>query len=177
MAVNSKAVMPAMVEIAERGRDEISVKLNKIRAYVLAGLIPPVVLMAVCGEPIIALFYDPRYLGAGWILQVLSVGVVAQLVASTMSPIFIAQGDSFLHMVTVVSRAVVLLISMVVGYSLQGQVGLVCGIAAAAIVWLPIVSLLTRKYVDIDHRATLLAIGSSALVVGVGWYWVGLNIR
>ena len=66
--------------------------------------------------------------------------------ALTVSPVLLAMGDSFRHMVPVITRCLVLTLAMLVGYRLGGQNGLIAGVAASSILNYAFVAWAVNKY-------------------------------
>ena len=117
-----------------------------MRITVLLAILPWLCVLAVWGGDIVRFLYDPRYHDAGWILRALAVGGIFEVVALTCSPVLLAVGDSFRHMVPIITRCIMLTVAMLVGYRLGGQSGLIVGVASASILNYPVVAWAVNKY-------------------------------
>jgi O-antigen/teichoic acid export membrane protein len=173
-ALISKSILPALSLINNSDVKQLSSKFNSIRIALLLGLLPLALLTAIFGDFIIELLYEPEYYSAGWMLQILSVGMIIQMGCLSISPIFLAVGDSFRHMVSYFCWAIIYLFCMFVGHYLCGTVGLIIGMSIAPLFWLPIITALASKYVNIDNKLSSLLLLSSLFLVAFGWWYSGI---
>ncbi|MBU2969270.1 oligosaccharide flippase family protein [Pseudoalteromonas sp. C2R02] len=176
-ALISKTIMPAIASVADNERQQLSLKFNKVRIYILSALIPLVVFIAITGDLIIKLLYEQPYYNAGWMLQVLSAGMVVRILCMTISPIFLSKGDSFFHMLSYAAWSIIFILSMLLGYYFYGLAGVIFGVSFAPIIWLPIIYCLAKKYVDLDCRLDVLIALGTGLLICCFWWFFGLNIN
>lgn len=176
-ALISKTIMPAIASIAQSERKLLSQKFNKMRTYVLLTLLPVVITLAVLGEVVIKLLYEEAYHQAGWMLQVLSAGMVVRIMCMSISPIFLSKGDSYYHMLSYLYWSIIFILAMLVGFHFYGLNGVIIGISLAPLLWLPIISFLAKKYIDINHKFNLLILLISGVIILSSWWFMGLNIN
>ncbi len=139
------------------------IQLNAAYAFVCIGL-------AFIGDWLIQFMYDDRYLGAGWMLQVLALGQIGRVYTGTLRPFLIACGDSFSQMVTSTASAFILVAFFAIGHWFGGPHGMIIGYAASGFVMHPIMVLFAHKHgyrcMGADMGLAVLA----CLIVGAGWY-------
>ena len=102
-------------------------------------------MLTVLGDHIVALLYDDRYLAAGWMTQVLAAGGMFRVIGA-IGPMHLARGESFIGVIAVGSRSIVMLVGMVIGGWIAGNAGLIIGIAAAGFVDYPVHVWISRRY-------------------------------
>jgi O-antigen/teichoic acid export membrane protein len=124
--------------------------------------------LAIWGQPIAQLLYTDKYQGLGWILQLLALGGIFHAVELTMSPVLLARGDSFRHMLVLISRAVLLIACMIVGGAVDGQFGFVLGVAVAQVLYYPVLAWAVHRHGVWMPRLDLLVMASPAAVVALG---------
>jgi len=176
-ALVSKTIMPALAEVANSREQDLSSVFNSVRKTVIITILPMIVATSIFGSFIIELFYQEPYYNAGWMLQILSAGMVVHLLVSSISPIFLSKGDSFSHMLSIGTWAIIFISSMLIGYQINKTIGLVIAISIAPLLWLPVTSYLASKHVKINHKMNALIIFGSGGVIAIGWAVVGLNIK
>lgn len=172
-ALNSNLLLPMYSELRAGGAARVSAGQRRIGIGVMALSLPFVLLFALLGRDLIALLYDPRYLGAGWILEILSIGALFFAVSASASSIMLAFGDSFRHMLLQFFRFAALLLAMSIGGWLAGFEGLIWGASAAQAVYYPLVVLAARKYCSVDPRPELLFVFVTLAVIGSVWTYRG----
>ena len=87
-------LQPLYARLAERASYECRRKIFQIRALLLAVTVPSTWVLAIFGQQIIQFLYDERYWDAGWMLRVLSVGMVGSMLSVTADRAMLAVGDS-----------------------------------------------------------------------------------
>ena len=144
--LTSKVLFPTYSRLADADPHQLHRRIRRVRITVLLAILPWLCVLAVWGGDIVRFLYDPRYHDAGWILRALAVGGIFEVVALTCSPVLLAVGDSFRHMVPIITRCIMLTVAMLVGYRLGGQSGLIVGVASASILNYPVVAWAVNKY-------------------------------
>ncbi|MBL4699025.1 MAG: oligosaccharide flippase family protein [Phycisphaerales bacterium] len=138
--INSKLSDKVMLPVYSAHQDTsphlMRPKIARMRWAVCGMLLPISFLFIIFGKEIIYILYDDRYRGAGWILQVLSVGF-AWFVATNIGPFFLAQGRSRLFMIFVIIKSSIAILSMTVGGYIGGGPGIVFGVAIANVFYYP----------------------------------------
>lgn len=159
--------LPALSEIVrDRPADlkKTYYRLHRVLApfvYLCAG-----VLMA-SGEALIGLLYDHRYVDAGWMLEILSTGLmtVPFQIATTC---FLALGRPDINTMMNAVRLVSLLVALPLGFYLGGLAGAVWGIVAAQFLSLPVLLVYSRRFDIFDWRHELLVLPAVLAGAGVG---------
>jgi len=175
-ALSAKTLVPALSEVNNKDQGQLNNIFHVIQKYLILFILPIILITAIFGNHIIMFFYETPYHSAGWILQILSVGMVIQLLCYSIAPILLSKGDSFSHMISIGSWSFFYITAMIVGYKMSGLVGLIIGISIAPLAWLPIVSYQAGKYIKVNHKLSIIVIISSSIIIGFGWWLVGVNI-
>jgi len=125
-------VFPLFSRIHNRG-DDIVPTFRRVRAamlaiggWMLAGLVAG-------GPAAVELLYDQRYLGAGWIVQMLAIGTWFYTLEATNGAGLLALGRPKWVAAAGAGKLVGMLILIPVGYSLAGFPGAVAGFALAEV--------------------------------------------
>ena len=100
------------------------------RIFLGASLIP-ISIFLLTGPLIIDFCYDDRYLAAGTLLQVLSLGAAGGTLRALAGPVVLSRGNSFARMIITGVEAVVLFTCMLVGGKIWGLHGFTGGFVVA----------------------------------------------
>ena len=114
-------------EDTERQRSEF---FRYHRIFLGASLIP-ISIFLLTGPLIIDICYDDRYLAAGTLLQVLSIGTAGATLRALAGPVVLSRGNSFARMVITAVEAIVLFTCMLVGGKIWGLFGFTGGFVVA----------------------------------------------
>ncbi|UCD74049.1 MAG: oligosaccharide flippase family protein [Phycisphaerales bacterium] len=144
--ITSKVLFPVYSRLADSEPEKLHRRIRKVRTTVLLAILPWLCVLAVWGSDLVEFLYDPRYHGAGWILRALAIGGIFEVIALTCSPVLLAKGDSFRHMVPMITRCLMLTVAMLIGYRVGGQHGLIAGVAASSILNYPVVAWAVNRY-------------------------------
>jgi O-antigen/teichoic acid export membrane protein len=90
------------------------------------------------GKVLIGLLYDERYADAGWMLQILSLGLLVEAIGQTYDNVLLAQGNTFAMSMLKSVHMLLQLSALWIGHSLGGQQGMVIGIAAVGWLMYPV---------------------------------------
>lgn len=104
-------------------------------------------------------------------VQVLAAGSVFSTISRTCSPVLLAAGDSFAHMIVLASRGVLLLAAMILGGMWYGAEGLIVGIAAASVLNYPFLAWAVHR-----HGAWMPWIDLGAVLGCIAFVSVGLGM-
>lgn len=113
-------------------------RMQQIRWMILGIALPGMAFVSVFGSHIVALLYDPRYLEAGWMLQVLAVGGGVEILLLTSTNAMLSRGDSFRFMIFQTTRGALMLIGMIVGFYFGGLFGVLVGRVVAVFLSYPL---------------------------------------
>lgn len=166
-------LFPVYSEMKNSSEREFRRRTRKLRLSVYLICFPIVLLLAVFGRDIIALLYDPRYIEAGWMLEVISLGLGFYVLASTVNCLPLAHENSKMHMVVQLFRVFSVLSCMVVGGLYYGLIGLVWGIAIGQVIYYPVLQLAIMRYRSSTVLMDLCFGGGSILMVCSIWYFRG----
>lgn len=162
-------LFPVYSEIRNDSPESLQSRLRKIRLGLFALAALPVVLFAVLGRDFVALLYDPRFINAGWMLEVMSLGSLFYAVGAPIISIPLAFGDAQRHMWLQGARFGILLLTMIAGASQGGLFGLVAGIAIAQLLFYPVLCLFTAKYKVRDFPTDILFVAVVTCIVVAAW--------
>jgi len=165
-------LLPVYSRLSDRGGQQLRKQTVKLRLMLMGVFLPPLWALAIGGRLFFHVFYDARYADAGWMLQLMAAGTVASVVTMTIDPVLLAKGDSFRYMLQLASRLVLQVIGMALGAYYGGTVGFIIGLAAADLLNYPVLAGLVRKYGVWLPVLDGLAYGASALVIGLGWFFL-----
>lgn len=166
--LNSKVMFPVYSRIVNDSPDTLRHKLWRARVPMLLAAIPTISMFVIFGELAITLLYPDAYHDAGWMLQILATGSVFAVITSTTSPVLLANGDSFRHMLLLIGRSSSMILAMVVGGLVAGETGLIVGMAAAPVLTYPMLAWCVRKYKVWMPGLDALAIGGAAILIAGG---------
>ncbi|MFL0800976.1 MAG: oligosaccharide flippase family protein [Agarilytica sp.] len=121
-------------------------QIHKTRTQLNAAYAFVCIALAFIGDWLIQFMYDDRYLGAGWMLQILAVGQIGRVFTGTLRPFLIACGDSFSQMVTSTASAFILVLFFALGHWFGGPHGMIIGYALSGFVMHPIMVLFAHKH-------------------------------
>jgi O-antigen/teichoic acid export membrane protein len=163
-------LFPVYAEIHASSGDRFNAQLRKVKLVLFAICAPIVLLFALFGRDLITLLYDPRYHGAGWMLEIMAAGSMFFAAGAAIINIPMSFGDSYRHMWLQFFRFTVLLGIMTLGGYFGGLVGLVIGIAVAQMMFYPILRIVTHKYGIRDYKPDIIFLVVIAAIVVFGWY-------
>ena len=141
-----RVLFPVYARLNDRGEQHLRQQVIRLRAVTMAILSVPILTLAIGGQWFVELLYDQRYTQAGWILQILALGIIGSVVDTTSAQVLLAKGDSFKHMSVRMTRLVFTIAGMAVGAWLGGFFGLVCGLAASRWASYPVLALMLRRH-------------------------------
>ena len=164
----NRVLFPLYARISQESPDALRPKMRRVRLWLHAATLAPMCVLAIWGQPIAELLYTHKYQGLGWILQILAIGGIFHAVELTMSPVLLARGDSFRHMMVLISRAALLIACMIAGGLLDGQFGFVLGVAVAQVLYYPVLAWAVHRHGVWMPKLDLLVMASPAAVVALG---------
>jgi O-antigen/teichoic acid export membrane protein len=160
----SRVGLPALSEVYRQGRDlrQAYYKIHAVIAviaYFSAGF------LVVSSQALIAMLYDVRYTGAGWMLQIIAVGLLAAPLELGIQSC-LALGKPQLLSLTLVIRLIALFILAPLGFSAFGLLGFLGGFVISQLSILPAIVTFNRRHdlFDVKREALLLPV----IIVGAG---------
>ena len=167
--VNTKIGERVLVPIYAAKRDataeEMRPKILRMRLAKASLALPISALLILFGQEMIELMYDERYYGAGWMLQVLSVGIGFHALMN-IGDFMLSRGRSGLFFVTVCLATVTSLGCITIGGLIAGGPGIVFGVAATPILGHLYMIPIYRKYGYWLWRLDLAFIAAFGAIVG-----------
>ncbi len=172
----NKLLFPLYTRLAHRSQQNLRRNMLRMRSALMAGSLPPLCLLVVFGQTIVELLYPPEFHGVGWMLRVLAAGNIFMAIALTGSSILLAKGDSFRHMVYLISQTALLIAGMVAGAWLAPQLGLsreagfLIGVAAAPALNYPVLAWAVHRHGAWMPWLDLAGVAASGILIAVGLY-------
>ncbi len=168
-SVSMNALFPLYSRLTEEDPCEYEQRIWKYRLVFLAVGYPVLAGLIVFGDTIVQVLYDTRYAEAGLMLQILSIGSVANVMLLTLSNVPLAVGNSLRFMAFQLCRWLCLIVGMVVGRYFFGPLGLIAGVAASAWLTYPFLIALVKRYRVWTPWLDLGAVGGCGALVGLGF--------
>jgi len=174
-AVSSKVLFPLYARLLEADTPETRRRMGRLRAALLAVGVAITCGVVVFGADLVQMVYDERYWDARWMLPWLAVGALPTVLTLTVSPVFLAAGESRRYMTTLVIHSSMLLVCMIAGAwigstfagaTVQGMVG---GIVVAQFVKYAVVVISARRYAIVDPRLDAVAFAGAGVLCGIGF--------
>jgi len=172
LKLNRHVMFPVYSELANKSPERLRNRYLRARLTLLAMFLPPIWVLCIAGEPIVGFLYDSRYAQAGWMLQILSIGIIGAVVSVSAGSVLLAKGDSFRFMILQVTRGAMLIAGMALGGFLGGFEGLVIGVALSKLLDYPVLAVSVHRYRLWLPALDFCAFGISAAVIGLGWFIV-----
>lgn len=168
-SLNAHLIFPGLSEAIRSGEREAARIYLRVQqaADVLLGVIAGVLCMA--GHWIVFLLYDARYAGAGWMLQVLGLGLLAiryqvleQMMFARSQPGWVTASNTL--------RAASLLILIPAGFALGGERGAIMAVAASQFAGWPLALAFKQRNGLLSWRSE--ALWPFALMSGLAAGWL-----
>jgi O-antigen/teichoic acid export membrane protein len=116
---------------AHQGRGELQAAFDHYRGPVLAGGACVAAAMVACGPDLIRLVFDPRYVEAGWMLQLLSAVIWFRVLDGANTAALLALGDARAVAFGHVAKVAALALLVPLGFAIGGLFGAIVGIASS----------------------------------------------
>jgi O-antigen/teichoic acid export membrane protein len=142
--LGDRVLFPLYGDVGRETTPLLRSRIIKIRLALMGVTLPPLCVLTCFGDWVIRLLWDPRYHGAGYMVQILC--GASLFLAFQVGPLYLARGESWIAFVFGCVRAAVLLPALVIGGHWFGSAGLIYGIAAAAVAQYPVGVWLQRRY-------------------------------
>jgi O-antigen/teichoic acid export membrane protein len=165
----SKMLFPVYSRLAREGSGSLRQKIQMIRLSLMILTLPFIAVTVIWGQNIIQLLYDSRYHDAGWMLQILGVGAAIEVFNITLTPILLATGDSFRHMLVQSLKTIFLFAAMIAGGYLSGTKGLIIGVPISYVLTYPFTAWAVKKYGIWTPVMDLAGFVLSIILIAGGW--------
>ncbi|MEZ5714961.1 MAG: oligosaccharide flippase family protein [Paracoccaceae bacterium] len=156
-----RILIPIYREWPPKESPENFARLRRMRFVVSGALLGLVGLLALGGVWIVGQLYDPRYQVAGAVTVMIAIMQIPQIVALTYDQAALAAGDSKRFFVLAGSKAVLMVVCLVIGLRVEGLFGALVGQGVAMLLVYPVVIWLSRSTGAWDrlHDLSLAAAG------------------
>ncbi|NEQ20209.1 MAG: oligosaccharide flippase family protein [Microcoleus sp. SIO2G3] len=166
--LSNKVLFASYSEIIRERPERLYPVLRKNR-IILAAIGTAVSLFFVLfGEVLINFLYDDRYVQAGWMLQVLAVGMVVRPLNLTSGDVLMAKGKASVIAGLIGTKILIQFTAMFVGGQLAGPPGVIIGIAAIDWLMYPIEAVCFARFgiwqPEVDFPVLALGAGMAAIV-------------
>jgi O-antigen/teichoic acid export membrane protein len=142
--LGSRVMLPVYSKLQDLGQKEFRGYVFKIRTRLAGMLLPVALIFMAFGDQIVNCLYDDRYHSAGWMTEVLSIGVAIHL-ATYAGPFLLAMGKSKIFSIMVILKTIILVISMYAGWLYHAEEGLIYGIALSSLLYYVVQSAIYHK--------------------------------
>jgi O-antigen/teichoic acid export membrane protein len=164
----ARVVFPAFSTVHRERPEDLPRALWKVRLVVALGAIPLLCLISLIGQPIIDLLYDDRYAAAGAILSLVALNGALSLLGAPHVQLLLTLGRSDLHATLMLSSAALNIAGLLVGFWMDGVLGMFAGVGMGTALQFGIVAVVMRRlgYSDLRLDAVSL-IGLAAIYAGI----------
>ncbi len=178
LKLNEQIMLPLYARYYHEDRESVKEKIYKSRKLILMAAVPATCVFVVGGQLFVDLLYDPRYEGAGWMLQILSIGTIGSIVTASSGNALLSFGDSFSFMKFQIARSFLLVLCMIIGGFLMGTVGVVFGVAISKFIAYPVLAIYLNRHgvwlPKLDLSAFVAAFSLIAIPLSLspaGYFW------
>lgn len=173
ISVTHKLLIPIYRERPPKEAPENFAALRKMRFVVSGGLMLGLAILAFIGVPLIDFLYDERYSSAGAIVVIIACMQMPQVVILTYDQAALAAGDSRRFFVLAASRAVIMILALLIGLQLFGLVGALFSLGIAMVFIYPIAVWLARHMGAWDplHDAVFFGLGAALVAMALWLNW------
>jgi O-antigen/teichoic acid export membrane protein len=132
-SLGNSVLFPAITRGVDLPRDQLRATIRRNRRPLLAALAAAVVAITSLGDIGVYLLYDERYRDAGWMLQILALGLWPRIVTNTIGPALLAIGQPRYIAYSSAARFAFLTIAVLVGHAYAGMLGVVIAVAVGSL--------------------------------------------
>ena len=133
---------PSLSRIYRERPQDLYRSIGKVKRVITFGVLPVFFLLALLGQPLVDLLYDPRYAKVGAYLSLFAINGSITVVSLPYQNMFLVTGDARFHSVFMFCGSAAKLIGLFVGFHLFGTYGMVVGLGMgslaaviAAVIW------------------------------------------
>lgn len=128
--LSNKVLFASYSELIRERPERLYPVLRKNRIILAAVGVAVSLFFVLFGEMLIDFLYDNRYVEAGWMLQVLAVGMIVRPLTLTYGDVLLARGQASTIAALIATQICIQYPAMFVGAQLGGPHGVIIGIAA-----------------------------------------------
>lgn len=172
--VIDRVLFPSYAELIRDRPEHMYANLRKSRFGLITISWGISLIFILFGPAMIHTLYDARYADAGWIIQIVSLGSLIGIVGGTYDGVLMAQGQTFWVCFLLMVQIGAQLGAMVVGYQLNGQTGVVWGLASVTWVTYPIKAWLFSRLSLWQPELDLPFLGAAVAIIVASLYFFNL---
>ncbi len=165
--LSSTVFFPSYSELARDRPKKLYPVLRNFRLVQIVLIFPIAIALVVWGNEIIDTLYDDRYSDAGWMLEVLSLGMFMGVLRSSYSGVLMAIGRTGFATVLLCTQVSIKLTGILVGYHFWGQLGVIYSLAFTSAIIYPLDVIIYSRFSlwqpEVDLPVVILAIGIFSL--------------
>lgn len=144
--LGSNVLVPLYSHLWKHASHDLKPKIFKVRSILITGGLAPLSMLALWGPQLIHWLYPKNYSEAGWMLQILAIAFCVKTITATLSPFLFAVGNSFRSMVVILSGAIIMIISMLIGGHYWGEKGILWAIPVGEALVYPLLAMAVLPY-------------------------------
>ena len=162
MRIVAGIAFPAISEVVRNRPGNLQAAYYKLHAIVALLTYSGFGLLSVLAPRLIALLYDPRYADAGWMLQILSVGLL--LIPFQLSlQAFLALNRPKINTAISALRLAIILVAMPIGFKALGLPGALIGLVTSSVVCILVIAFFSIRMKIFNWRRELIPLPVIAL--------------
>ncbi len=161
-------VYPALSEVWRERPHALASVLGRFQAGYDVVITTLFAIMVTAGPALVELIYDARYRGAGWMMSILSAGMIGyryQVVEQSYQAVGKPKYLTFANFL----RLAALISGILIGQRLGGMRGIITGIALSYYAGWPLAIWFKVKYKVLSWRTDFLFVPAIAIGLGAGW--------
>lgn len=164
---------PAFSEVFRQDPSRLRQAFWRLRMPMDAALVAASALLFALSPVIIDILYDDRYIQAGHVLSILSLGLLTTRFAVSGS-VYVAAGKAKYLTAINAARLVALMVMLPLGYQIWGLDGAYWAVALHTLMLVPLYWFFNRRFdlLDWGRELKLLAVWPLAYALGMGMAWV-----
>jgi len=144
--IGSAVFFPSYSTIIRDRPSDLYAAVRKARLAQVALLWPAAITFIFGGQEIVGFLYDDRYSDAGWMLEILSLGILIGVLRMSYSGLLMALGRTGVYTTLLFVQTMVTILCLLIGAHLGGQEGVIIGMALVSVVLYPIDSFAFSKF-------------------------------
>ena len=166
-ALSANVLLPVYSRLKQYSLIEMRNRIFRVRIALMCLTLPPLYILILWGQEIVNFIYPNAYSNVGWMIEIIAVGGVIKIISMTIGPILLAMGDSFRLFLVQLSRAIFLLIPMIISGYFYGTFGLIIAIALSNLINYPVLVFNIRRYGVWLPLLDFFAFAISALIIAL----------
>jgi O-antigen/teichoic acid export membrane protein len=155
-ALSANILMPFLTKSNREKNANFEIEFQRIVKRIVYLAVPMAFALLIFGPFLISWLYPSAFAFAGTILKYSALGTMFQICAFSLIPLFLAKGDSLRHMLSFFSLFVLVFFAIYLGSYFDNFIDMVYLLVLAKILWLPIILLMSRKYIRINFNWLIL---------------------